>query len=70
MSPEEDRVIAAVERLMFHGRLIYSGPRGDDTPIPTCAGCGVSDWIPDRIEHRPDCAVTELIAAVRALNRE
>lgn len=70
MSPEQQRVLDAAERLTYHGSFIYDRPRGDDTPIPTCAGCGRSDWNPDRIHHDSTCAVEELITAVRALNGE
>jgi hypothetical protein len=67
LSPEQQRVIEAAKGLTHFGEFIYNRPRGDDTPIPACAGCGESNWNPDRIVHRPDCRVTELIAAVRAL---
>jgi hypothetical protein len=67
--PDEQRVLDAAMKLTGYGSFIYDRPRGDDTPIPTCAGCGVSDWNSDRMHHRPDCTVEELIAAVRALRR-
>jgi len=67
MSPEQQRILDAAERLTLHGSFIYDAPRGDDTPIPTCAGCGASDWNMARFRHRPNCTVQELIAAVRAL---
>ena len=65
LAPEQQRVLAAAERLTATGRFTYDRPRGDDTPIPTCAGCGVSSW--GEITHLPTCTVQELIAAVRAL---
>lgn len=69
LGPDEQRVIDAAERLTHAGHFIYHSPRGDDTPIPTCAGCGVSNWNPDLIKHASNCAVLDLIAAVRALKR-
>jgi len=69
MTPAEQRVLDVAKRLTYHGEFIYDKPRGDDTPIPTCAGCGASDWHPGRIKHYKDCTVNELIAAVRALSR-
>jgi len=67
LSPEQRRVLEVSKSLTYHGEFIYDARRGDDTPIPTCAGCGASNWMPDRIVHRPDCRVEELISAVRAL---
>lgn len=59
------RVLNAAERLTDRGAFTYGHPRGDDAPIPTCGGCEVAGG--GTIEHQPDCAVQELIAAVRAL---
>lgn len=67
LAPDEQRVINAAVRLSVAGSLIYDHPRGDDTPIPTCAGCSASSW--GEIKHYPNCTVLELIAAVRALKR-
>lgn len=68
LTPAEQRVIDAADKLSYNG-LLYDQERGGDTPIPTCAGCGVSDWLPDRIKHPSNCTVQELIAAVRALRK-
>lgn len=65
--PDEQRVLDAAEKLTLTGSYVYDQSRGDDTPIPTCAGCGASSW--GEIRHREPCAVEELIAAVRALRR-
>lgn len=69
VSPAMQRVLDAAERLTYSGQFVYGAPRGDDTPKPTCAGCSASDWTPDRIRHRPGCAVQELVEAVRVLSR-
>lgn len=66
MSPEEQRVLKAAESLTLHGEFTYGSGRGDETPKPTCAGCGSSSW--GEIEHYQDCRVIELIAAVQALS--
>lgn len=62
-----ERVLIAAKRLTGCGDWTYDQPRGDDTPIPTCVGCGSSSW--GTINHYKDCAVEELIAAVKALAR-
>ena len=68
MTPEQQRVLDAAERLTQYGEFTYGclNP-GDVTPMPTCAACGVSSW--GEIEHSDGCGVQELIDAVRALGR-
>jgi hypothetical protein len=65
LSPAQRRILDAAERLTYRGSFTYDRPRGDDTPMPTCAGCGASAW--NEITHYANCTVEELIAAVRAL---
>lgn len=66
MTPDQQRLLSAARRLIDQEGFVCREPRGDATPIPTCAGCSRSGW--GEINHDPDCTVQELISAVRALS--